>query len=99
MDPGISSKATIVASPRQVSTEVDGESVILNLDQSVYYGLDEVGARVWELISEPRTLNEVRDQIVEIYEVDPARCESDLRTLLSDLADAGLIEVSDERNG
>jgi hypothetical protein len=62
----------------------------------VYYGLDAVGARIWSLIQEPRTVNEIRDILLEEYEVEPERCERDLLALLQKLADEGLIEVKDE---
>ncbi|HEX5726407.1 MAG TPA: PqqD family protein [Longimicrobiaceae bacterium] len=83
----------VVAARQQVSCEVGGEVVILNLADEVYYGLDAVGARVWQLIQEPRTVEEVRDAIVAEYEVEPAVAERDLRALLDELASRRLIEV------
>lgn len=91
----ISSGATVVASDRQVSTDVDGESVILNFDDGVYYGLEKVGARVWELVRDPMPVAEIRDTLVAEFDVDSDRCEADLQDLLSELAEAGLIEVAD----
>ena len=91
--PAISSAYTVVASSRQVSTEVEGESVILNFDHGVYYGLDQVGGRVWSLLQNPVTPVEIRDQIVAEYEVESDRCEADLEELLGELHAAGLIEV------
>jgi len=92
----ISSGATVVASGRQVSTDLKGESVILNFDEGVYYGLEKVGARVWEMVRSPVPLAEIRDTIVAEFDVDPDRCEADLQNLLTELAEAGLIEVADE---
>ena len=66
---------------------------ILDLKAGVYYGLDAVGARIWSLIQEPRTVNEIRDILLEEYEVEPERCERDLLELLQRLADEGIIEV------
>ena len=91
--PGISDTYTVVASSRQVSTEVEEESVILNFDDGVYYGLDQVGGRVWQLLQDPVTPIEIRDRIVAEYEVESERCEADLRELLGELHAAGLIEV------
>ena len=91
----VSSTSTVVASPRQVSTDLEGEAVILNFDKGIYYGLDGVGARTWELLQSPVTVAEIRDTLVAEYEVEPGRCEADLRALLSELADAGLIELAD----
>jgi hypothetical protein len=91
--PAIASTYTVVASSRQVSTEVEEESVILNFDDGVYFGLDQVGGRVWHLLQDPVTPVEIRDRIVAEYEVESERCEADLQELLGELHAAGLIEV------
>ena len=87
--------ATVQVSAQQVSTELDGEMAILSLQNGVYYGLDPVGARIWELVQEPQIVSAVRDQIVSEYEVSPEVCEADLLALLGDLHAAGLVEVRD----
>ncbi len=93
MNKNIAGDSTVAAAEDQVSCDLDGESAILNLSNGVYYGLDALGARIWELIQEPRTVNEVRDAIVSEYEVEPDRCERDLVELLGQLNDNGLIQV------
>ena len=93
----VSGSSVAVATTDQVSADLDGEAVILNLESGVYYSLDQVGAHIWVLIQEPRTVHEIRDAILEEYEVDPDRCERDIVTLLEQLADAGLVEIRDEQ--
>ena len=70
--------------------------VILNLDSGMYFGLNAVGARIWNLIQEPRSVQDIRDLLLEEYEVDPERCENDLLALLHGLAAEGLAEVKHE---
>ncbi|HEX2202133.1 MAG TPA: PqqD family protein [Longimicrobium sp.] len=85
---------TVVSAARdQVSTELEGEVVILGLADQVYYGLDEVGARVWALLAEPRPVSALVAAIVAEYDVDAATAERDLLDLLRDLAGRRLIEV------
>jgi len=91
---GISGETRVVVSDRQVSTGADGESVILNFDEGVYYGLDKVGARIWELVQQPTTVSQLADQLAAEYEVEAERCERDVKDLLSDLADAGLVAIT-----
>ncbi len=86
----------VVVSQDQVSCDLSGESAILNLKAGVYYGLNEVGTRVWKLIQEPKRVIDIRDAILKEYEVEPDRCEADLRALLQDLLDNGLIEEKNE---
>ena len=92
----VSLNSVVVASKNQISNDLGGEAAILDLEAGVYYGLDEVGARIWELIQEPRAANEVRDVLLAEYDVEPERCEHDLLALLQRLADEGLIEVVGE---
>jgi hypothetical protein len=92
----ISEHSTIMVAGEQVSVDLDGEAVILNLRAGVCYGLNAAGTRIWNLLKEPKTVNQIRDVILEEYEVEPERCESDLLALLQELVDKRLIEVKDE---
>ena len=85
-----------MATTEQVSCDLAGEAAILNLKNGVYYGLDPVGARIWNLLQEPRTVNEIGEALLKEYDVEPERCERDLLALLQKLAAEGLIEVKDE---
>jgi Coenzyme PQQ synthesis protein D (PqqD) len=91
----VSVDSSIVAAREQVSSDLGGEVAILDLKSGTYYSLDAVGARLWSLLQEPRTVEEIRDVLVREYEVDDERCERDLVALLQRLADEGLIEVRD----
>lgn len=92
----ISLGSTVVAAEGQVYSEIGEEVAILDLKAGTYYGLDAVGARVWELVQGPKSVGEIRDVLLEEYEVEPARCERDLLALLQRLAQEGLIKVRDE---
>jgi len=87
--------STVVAVPNQISSSLGEEAVILELTQGVYYGLNAVGARIWELLKEPRTAGEIRDVILDEYDAEPEAVTRDLLGLLTELADRGLIEVRD----
>ena len=88
--------STVVMAKEQLWCDLAGEVAILNLRNGVYYGLDPVGARIWNLIQTPRTVNEVRDTLVSEYDVDLDCCAQDLLALLQALAAEGLIEVKNE---
>jgi len=79
-----------------VSCELDGETAILNVQSGDYYGLDEVGASVWRMMSQPHTIAEIIREMTSEYDVDPARCEGDLISLIGKLASHGLVEISDQ---
>lgn len=73
--------------------EVDGEAVLLSLDEGCYYGLDEVGTTIWKLIDEEALApDEVVARLTEIYEVDVEQARGDLDKFLADLQESGLIQ-------
>lgn len=80
-------------SPDQVSTNLSGESVVLHMSRAVYFGLDVVGTRVWELIQEPRTLAEVAARLEAEFDVTPERAMADLQAFATDLVKNGLADV------
>ena len=91
----ISLHSVVVVSREQISCDLLGEAVILDLSGGVYYGLDEVGARVWASIQAPRTVSDVCEALLEEYDVERPRCESDLLILLQELRARNLIEVTE----
>lgn len=95
----ISDSATVVAAGDLLASAFGSELVILNLKDSVYYGLEDVGARVWSLLQRPVTVSAIRDALVAEYDVEPDRCGYDVRALLKDLAARGLIEVRERGDG
>jgi len=93
----VSVRSIVAATKEQVSSDLGGEAVILNLKSGIYYGLDAVGARVWSLLQESRTVAEIRDLLLDEYEVAPDRCEKDLLGLLNQLAENDLITISNAK--
>ena len=86
-------RATIVVVKRgAISSQLLEESVILDVTNGRYYGLDSVGTQIWNLIQEPRTAIEISTILVDEYEVSPDRCEQDVLAFLADLASHDLIE-------
>jgi hypothetical protein len=77
----------------QISSAVGDRIVILNLEDGAYYGLSEVGARVWHLIEEPVLVETIWRQILEEYNVDADQCLLDLVTLLQDMESKKLVET------
>jgi coenzyme PQQ synthesis protein D (PqqD) len=93
MYPPISDQTVVVAAKDQVSCDLAGEAAILNIKSGIYYGLDPVGARIWNLMQQPRAVAEIQNAITNEYDVEPERCARDLVSLLEKLLAEGLIEV------
>jgi hypothetical protein len=90
------SRSVLVASKDQISCDLGEEVAILGMKNSVYYGLNPVGARVWCLLQRPRSIGEICQTIVGEYEVTAERCQGDLIKLLQQMLNEGLVELSND---
>jgi hypothetical protein len=93
----ISPSTVVVIAKDVVACELGDEAAMLNLASGVYYGLDPVGARIWKYLESPVSVGEIRDRLLEAYDVEPERCEADLVALIEKLAAEGLVEVRGEQ--
>ena len=83
---------TRLSIPTQVMSRLVGdETVLLDLQSGMYFGLDGVGKRIWESISDGLTLGETAEVIMSEFEVDEATAQSDVIAFVSDLVERGLL--------
>jgi len=85
--------AKVVVIPEQVSVDLTDEAVVLSLKDGVYYGLNDVGARIWELIQTPRIVSSICSVLEEEYEVDSQQCQEEVLALLTQLQEWELLKV------
>jgi hypothetical protein len=83
----------VCVSQNQMASHVGDEVAILDLDRSLYYGLDPVGARIWELLQTPTQLSAVLAAVVTEFDVDDATARADLLALIDDMLDKKLVEL------
>jgi Coenzyme PQQ synthesis protein D (PqqD) len=89
----LSQQSVVAATKDQVSCTLGAEAAILHMKDGIYYGLDPIGAQVWNLLQMPRKVADIQEALLREYDVEPERCQRDLLALLEDLLGAGLIEV------
>ena len=78
--------------PQDVLARKVGEDmVMLDLANGAYFGLDPVGARIWQLLGEGKALAEVCDVMMEEFQVERAQIEKDVMSLAEQLETRGLI--------
>jgi hypothetical protein len=82
--------------PDVLFRDLNGEAVILNLTDGKYYGLDEVGTRMWELLSESGRLDQTFQTLLQEYDVAPDQLQTDLLRLVDELVSRGLLDVKRE---
>ena len=76
--------------------ELEGESVILNIDSESYYGLDDVGTRMWEVLIQSESIQAAFETLIDEYDVQSDRLRDDLAELIEQLAEKALIEFNND---
>ena len=94
MNNAISIHSVLCVTKDQIAGDLpDGEVVILNMNDDVYYGLDQVGGRIWTLIQEPITFGEIIQTLLEEFDVEYQQCSEDVLALFEDMLSNGLIGI------
>jgi Coenzyme PQQ synthesis protein D (PqqD) len=76
-----------------VSSQIDGEIVMMSVNNEQYYGLDAVGSRIWELIAQPRSVFEVCETLLSEFQVDRDTCQRDVLKFVEHLYAEKIIRI------
>ena len=76
-----------------ISAKVGDEIVMMSAEEGKYIGLNDVGARIWELLDEPTDVAGLERQLLEEFEVEPAVCRSEIDAFLAKLAEYRAIRL------
>ena len=77
------------------ASEIDDEVVMMHIKTGKYYGLDDIGSRIWELMENKIQVKTIIEQLLKEYNVDEQECEKDVLELLEQLESNNLIEVQE----
>jgi PqqD family protein of HPr-rel-A system len=86
---------TVVRAPDVYATTIDGDVVVFNVEKGQYYGMQNVGVRIWELIEQPASIDAVCQVLMTEFSIDQPTCEAHVLKFLGELLEAQLIEVRD----
>ncbi|MBN2215132.1 MAG: lasso peptide biosynthesis PqqD family chaperone [Bacteroidales bacterium] len=78
----------------QLFSEIDGEVLMLSIENSEYYGMDKVGSRIWQLLEEPLSFKQLIGILMDEYEVTEEQCTKDTRKFIEQLMEKELVEVT-----
>lgn len=81
----------LIRDPDLVAADMDGDLVMMSIDNGEYYGVGGVGPRVWELLESPRTIEQITAAIVDEFEVEAETCREDILGFIRQLLDMGLV--------
>ena len=83
-----------VIAPDDVLVRVlDGEAVVFNLESESYFGLDEVGTRMWTMLTESDSIQDAYEILLAEYDVEPAQLKADMADLIAQLQENGLVAI------
>jgi hypothetical protein len=93
VDVGIDLTAAVSAPEGVLVRELGGESVLLDLQSESYFGLDDVGTRMWGAITRHASLRDAFGELLAHYDVPPETLERDLLALTEELIEHGLLAL------
>ena len=94
----LSTQATLASSPEVTSVELDGERVLLHISSGEYFGLNALGARIFELAEEQPTIGEIVDAIHAEHRESTSReqIESDVQAFITEMQEYDLLVVHED---
>jgi hypothetical protein len=92
----LSLQTRVRATPDTMVQELEGESVLLNLASEHYFGLDEVGTRMWQALTTADNVQAAHTMLLSEYDVSPDVLRQDLLDLVQQLVEHGLVSLSEE---
>lgn len=87
----LSLQSVVITNKNVVSCDLDGDMAILNMDDGLFYRLNPLGKRIWELIQGSQTVKFVLETLLDEYDIGEDQCKNDLLDLLQNLIKKGLI--------
>jgi hypothetical protein len=85
----------VTIQPDVLVNVIDGEAVLLNLKSECYFGLDRVGTRMWQVLTDSDSIRVAYEILLTEYEVEPEELQHDLGKLIEQLVEHGLVETTD----
>lgn len=92
--PALTDETRISRSSAVLTAEVDGEIVMMSIEKGRYFGLDDIGSQVWNLIDTPCTFGELVDRLLAQYDADRDAIAGDVRGLLLSMAERDVVRFS-----
>ncbi len=85
--------ARLQQNPDILASAMGDETVMMSLSRNNYYGLDEVGSRIWALLAQPQTIAHLCTTLQQEFAVDAETCQQEVSSFVQQLVDEGLVDV------
>lgn len=92
----INMDSTIVRGTHLVFNEMDGETIMMSIENGEYYGMNSMGSRIWSLLETPKKVSDICKTLLPDYDVTPEQCIKDLLPFLNKMAAKNVIKLITE---
>jgi len=89
----LNDKSRIRLNQELLQSEIDGETIMMSIDNGKYYGLNTVASRIWDLIKEEPLFSELIFKLIEEYNIEKSQCEIDTKEFVLNLLENNLIRI------
>ncbi len=89
----ITPETVVQRSDHLLTSDVDNETVMMDIDRGDYFGLNEVGSRIWKLSQNPISVNDLCTELEKEYGVTSEQCEADVKLFLAELVEQNFIRT------
>ncbi len=86
---------TVSRSPELIASNIDGQIVMMSIESSAYYNLDNIGSEIWQLLEAPMKIAEICETLMGRYAVDANTCQRDVLHFIERLANEGVLVLID----
>ena len=94
MDKSVITLESVVSSvPNVLSSDIDGETMIMSIENGNYYGLDDIASVIWKMMASPVRIAEIVEELLPRFEVEREKCERDVLHLIAGLAQQSIVRV------
>jgi len=76
-----------------IAAKVEDQLVMMNIEKDSYIGLSDTGARIWDLIEEPKTIEEIAERLQAEYDVSASVCREEVKAFLDELLRHGAVTL------
>ncbi len=88
----IKNQDKIILNQELLQSEIDGETIMMSIDNGKYYGLNTVASRIWEIVKEEPVFSEIIEKLLNEYDIDKQQCESETKEFLNNLYENKLVK-------
>nr|WP_251032996.1 lasso peptide biosynthesis PqqD family chaperone [Bacillus sp. ISL-7] len=89
----LSMETTIVQSPGNIISDMDGETVMMNIDNGKYYNLGTIGGSIWEILKTPSSIAKLISKLTNEFDVENSECQKEVIPFLEQLLNEKLIMI------